>query len=166
MPSAVHLVYLVLCGALAMSAMILPGVSGSFVLLLMGVYFELFAAIHHVSAGDINGADLSVVGAVAVGSVTGLLLFSRVLEFLFRRYHDVTVAALIGLMLGSLYGIWPFRTYAVVEGDRVDGLPRVPGLDLNLLWTAVACLAGVGVIVFFCWCERRTGARADVPPAS
>ena len=97
------LLYLTLCSAIAVSAMILPGISGSFIFLLLGIYFDVLEAV--------NSRDWIVIGVVALGGVVGLLAFTRLLNYVLERHRDLTVSFLIGLMLASLYGLWPFRSH-------------------------------------------------------
>jgi len=89
-----------LAGALAICAMILPGVSGSFILLLLGMYEPLLAAV--------DDRDLLPVIIFMLGAVIGLALFSSLLDRLLTNHHDWVLAALIGLMLGSLRVLWPW----------------------------------------------------------
>jgi putative membrane protein len=90
----------VAAGAVAVCAMILPGVSGSFLLLLLGVYQPVLDAVADRQA--------SVVAAVALGAVFGLAVFSTLLNWLLRRFHDLVLASLLGLMLGSVRILWPW----------------------------------------------------------
>jgi putative membrane protein len=92
--------YLFGSGALAACAMILPGISGSFVLVLLGVYAPVLAAV--------DDRDLVTVGVVAAGAITGLALFSQVLDRALHRHHDSMVASLAGLMIGSFRVLWPW----------------------------------------------------------
>lgn len=87
-------------GALAICAMILPGVSGSFILLVVGMYDAVLGAV--------NGRQLLPVGSFILGCAAGLALFSRLLFWLIERHHDAVVAAMIGLMLGSVRILWPW----------------------------------------------------------
>ncbi|MGB1893232.1 MAG: DUF368 domain-containing protein [Candidatus Latescibacterota bacterium] len=100
----------ILAGLIAICAMILPGISGSFLLVIMGKYQQVFSAVHE--------RDWQVIALFGVGAVTGILIFSRLLKRLLARYHSATMAFLVGLMLGSLRKVWPFRT--VLE-ERVVG---------------------------------------------
>ena len=135
------LLYLCLCSAIAVSAMILPGISGSFIFLLLGVYFDVLAAV--------NNRDWIVIGAVALGGLVGLLAFTRLLNYVLERHHDLTVSFLIGLMLASLYGLWPFRSYAMVGEERIDLAHILPQANLNLVITVLAALIGCGVVLLF-----------------
>ena len=136
-----RLVYLFIVGAIAISAMILPGISGSFVMLLFGVYFEILLAI--------NNRDLTLLITFAIGCGLGLLAFTRLLNFLLERYHDLTVSFLIGLMIGSLYGLWPFREFEVVSSQRIDFAHVLPRINTNLVITFVAFLFGCVIILIF-----------------
>lgn len=88
-------------GAIAISAMLLPGVSGSFLLLTMGLYGTIMQAI--------RGFDLAVIGLFGIGCLIGLALFSRLLTWLFKRQHDATMQLLLGFIVGSLPILWPWR---------------------------------------------------------
>ena len=135
------LLYLFLCSAIAVSAMILPGISGSFIFLLLGVYFDVLAAV--------NSRDWIVIGVVALGGVVGLLAFTRLLDYVLERHRDLTVSFLIGLMLASLYGLWPFRSYEVVGEARIDIAHILPQANMNLAITVLAGLIGCGVVLLF-----------------
>jgi len=100
-------VYLIFCGVVAVCSMILPGLSGSFVLILMGNY-------QLVAIEAINNRDLSILFPVLIGAVGGLVAFSHILSWVFKRYKDQTIAALTGFILGSLGVIWPWKT-AIIE---------------------------------------------------
>ena len=89
-----------LVGAIAICAMILPGISGSFLLVMMGMYTEVLGAV--------NDRDVVSLGAFAVGAVLGLALFSTLLHWLLDRYHNWVIAAMVGLMLGSTRVLWPW----------------------------------------------------------
>ena len=161
------------CGALAISAMILPGISGSFLMLAFGVYFPLLSAIDGVTAGVStlvatgqlpNAAmwgDLLTLAAFALGCLFGLVAFTRLLTYLLHRYRNLTIAFLIGLMIGSLYGLWPFREFMMVDGERVDTAHILPQLDANLLITLVLFLGGCGVILWFAQLEKKGQQRGN-----
>jgi len=88
-------------GAIAICAMILPGISGSFLLLVMGQYERILGAV--------NDRDLLIIALFGSGCVVGLLSFSRLISWLLKHYHGVTIAVLSGFMLGSLNKIWPWK---------------------------------------------------------
>ena len=135
-------------GAIAISAMILPGVSGSFLLLLFGVYFEFLQAL--------TRRDLLIVGGFALGCVVGIKVFAKLLDFLLARYYSPTMAFLAGLMIGSLWNLWPFKRFAEVGGERVDLANILPNaVDGNVLLSAGVALLGAVAILGFVWFESR-----------
>lgn len=93
--------FIFLAGSIAICAMILPGISGSFILVLLGAYKPVLDAIHD--------KDLKLLGVLAAGAVVGLLSFSKVLKWLFAHYKNLTLAVLTGFILGSLNKIWPWK---------------------------------------------------------
>jgi len=95
------LAYMFLSGALAICAMILPGISGSFILVLLGVYKPVLEAIHT--------KNFKVILTLTLGAIVGLLSFSKILKWLFANYKNYTLAALTGFVLGSLNKIWPWK---------------------------------------------------------
>ncbi len=97
-------------GAIAICAMILPGVSGSFLLLVLGQYEHVIGSVKGLISFENIGANLTTVVAVGLGCVFGIVLFSRFLSWLLKHYENATVAALVGFMVGSLRIIWPFKT--------------------------------------------------------
>ena len=135
-------------GAVAIAAMILPGISGSFMLLLMGVYFDLLAAITNL--------NLPLLGVFGLGCIFGLLTFTRLLSYLLERHHDPTMAFLLGLVGGSLWAIWPFKTFGMAGDTRVDLANALPTtLGTNEALTLVAALAGCAIVAGFIWLETR-----------
>lgn len=126
--------FLFLSGAVAICAMILPGISGAFILVLLGKYLYVLDAV--------NNRDFVTLALVSGGAVVGLLCFARLLGWLFRRYHDMTMAVLTGLMLGSLRRIWPWKQVPEISpaGDAVAS----SGILVNILpsqWTPEVALA-------------------------
>lgn len=95
------LLFYFFAGALAICAMILPGISGSFILVLLGAYKPVLDAIHN--------RDIQLLGVVAFGAVVGLLSFSKILRWLFDHHKNYTLAVLTGFILGSLNKIWPWK---------------------------------------------------------
>ncbi len=101
---------LFLSGAVAICAMILPGISGSFILLILGQYDYVLSAV-----SERNIAPLIF---VAAGCAVGILLFARLLSWMLKHYYTVTVAALVGFMVGSLWKIWPWKACVLQDLDR------------------------------------------------
>jgi putative membrane protein len=92
--------FIFISGAIAISAMILPGISGSFILVFLSKYEFIL--------NSLNNFDLAVISIFIGGCVVGLVTFSRVFSYLFKKYNDVVISVLIGFLLGSLFKIWPF----------------------------------------------------------
>ena len=143
--------FLMLSGAIAICAMILPGISGSFIMVLLGKY--------HFFINAINERDFASLAFAAIGAVIGLVTFAQVLSWLFRRFHDITVATLTGFMIGSLREIWPWKETleSVVDpvGEIVPLVDRnvLPALTVNgafnteIAFAAGAALLGIVVVV-------------------
>lgn len=113
--------YLVLCGVVAICSMILPGLSGSFVLILMGNYELIFIK-------SVNEFDMGVLIPVGVGAVLGLLAFSHILSWIFKRYKDQTISLLAGFILGSLSILWPWKN-EVFQTNRLGDILLKSGGD-------------------------------------
>ncbi len=146
-----------LAGAVAISAMILPGVSGSFLMLLMGVYFDILRGI--------TEGDVLLLASFALGCVTGVVVFSRLLSYLLHNFHDLTMAFLMGLVIGSLWLIWPFKHTAMVGGKAVYLTNRLPdALTANEWLTFLTMFAGAILVAWMIWIESRNEA-ADNKPA-
>ena len=115
--------FLFLSGILGSCGMILPGISGAFILVLLGKYEYVLDAV-------VN-RDFLTLAIVAAGAAFGLVSVARLLRWLFRHYHDLTVAALMGLMLGSLRKIWPWKETLTTTVDRHGEV--VPLVQVNVL---------------------------------
>ena len=102
--------FIFLCGAIAICAMILPGISGSFILVLLGKYHFILDAVGRL--------DILVLSVFTAGTITGIMLFVRLLNWLLKHYYQLTMAALTGLMIGSLRKIWPWKS---MTGHAIDG---------------------------------------------
>ena len=112
--------YIFFCGTIAISAMVLPGISGSLVLILLNQYFAVISAIANIGALLLD--DVLFLGCMAAGIVFGLISFARIIEYAFKRFHDPMISFLIGLIVGSLYSLWPFKKGVVIpEFDAKEG---------------------------------------------
>lgn len=120
-PNTAHW-FVFVSGSIAICAMILPGISGSFILVLLGMYKYVLSAISELR--------VAVLLAFAAGAATGLLVFSRLLSWLLHRYHDITIAALVGVMIGSLNKVWPWKLVVEWQVDRHG--KTVPALESNV----------------------------------
>ena len=118
-----------LSGMMAISALILPGVSGSFILVLLGMYTVVFGAVRGVTTGQ-EGA-LLIVACFALGCLVGLALFAKLLTWTFKTYPNRTFALLTGFMIGSLNKLWPWRN--AITTRITSGGEQVPVLEANVL---------------------------------
>ncbi len=137
--------YLILCGVVGACSMILPGLSGSFVLILMGNY-------QLVMIEAVNNMDLGILLPVVLGAGLGLLAFSYILAWVFKRFRSQTLSLLSGFILGSLLILWPWKNELIETfGDKV----KVVGYDwflpaqinAEVIWAAVWALLGVALII-------------------
>lgn len=101
--------YLFVCGCIGIIAMILPGISGAFILLLLNRYHYITDIIKGMTHAELTVDGLLSLIVFGLGCVTGLLSFSRILNWLLHHFHDSTMALLCGFMIGSLYKLWPFQ---------------------------------------------------------
>lgn len=139
--------FLFFAGAIAVCAMILPGISGAFILVLLGAYKSITEAAHDF--------DLKTIGIVGVGAVFGLLTFSKILKWLFVHYSSITLAVLTGFIAGSLNKIWPWKETleTAMYGDKEVVLKEASVLPWNFdgdpqtVWSVVLILAGFFLIL-------------------
>ncbi len=135
--------FIFLCGAIAICAMILPGVSGSYLLQALGQYKYISEALHSL--------DIMTIGTFLAGLVIGITLFVRVLSWMLKNYEVPTLATLIGLMFGSLRSVWPFteKTGEVIErkGKQIDVYANVWPAQWTSHEFLVLGFVGMGVIV-------------------
>jgi putative membrane protein len=137
----VSIAYVFFCGMLAITAMILPGISGSFILLLLGAYSAVLGSISGftdaLGQGDSTGIlhNGKMLLSFAGGCIIGLLSFSRLLNWMFKKAHDLTISILTGFLLGSLNKIWPWKVteeyFVKHEGTAREEL--VPLVEHNVL---------------------------------
>ncbi len=136
---------LIVCSAFAAGAMLLPGISGSYLLTVLGAYPVVIAAVAHFS--------LDILFNVMIGILLGMCIFSRLISFLLRRWEGATFAALIGMMLGALRSVWPFWVYSyqvnplkLHQGLLLKGVdPVIPSFSLLSTWLSI----GLIVVGFF-----------------
>ena len=136
-------------GFVAICAMILPGISGSFILVLLGAYEPILNALHD--------REIGIVGIFAAGCLIGLLTFGRLLRWLFLRFEQATVSLMTGFIIGSLIKVWPFRSLR--SGWEVPVSPSVWEAEtgLSIPWFAVvlaALLGGFLVLGLDQWSQR------------
>jgi len=152
-----NIFYLLLCGVVAMCSMIIPGVSGSFVLLLMGNYHLVITSVNKLGKGDLAAA-LPILMPVGVGAVVGLIALSHLLSWLFKRFHDVAVALITGFVAGSLAIIWPWKSpgeMIIKNGEEkiLSYTKNLPQIDAELGIALVIILVGAAVM----WIVEKLG---------
>lgn len=163
-----HGAYLFVTAMIAICAMILPGISGAFVLLLLGTYYPVTSLVKELASGNVNSEILSRIALFVLGCLVGLLLFSRLLKYLLRQHATLTYFALLGLMLGSLRKLWPLqqptaetaaekfslRKWELVPPDQWSG---------SLITLLLIALAGTAtVLALDAWGSRLQRGKQDV----
>ena len=149
-----------LAGAIAICAMILPGISGSFILLILGKYETILMAV--------SQKDVFTLGLFASGCLVGILSFSRVVAYLLRKYYTSTLGLLSGFMLGSINELWPwklvtawrtsskgkqvpFLTENILPGDYLAQMGQHPQIG----WAIAAFFFGIGLVLFIEWLASK-----------
>ncbi len=147
--------YVFLAGLVMVCAMILPGISGSYILLILGVYYFMLNTLRTFLSGltelSLSGAAVFFVIVFISGALIGILSFARVMSYLLRRFTAATVGLLVGLMVGGLRGIWPFRQ--MVNGEIVNVMPDT--LDATVVAVIIAGLVGAGLVTALTWLGSR-----------
>ena len=142
--------YLFFAGAIAICAMILPGISGSFILLLLGAYDTVLEAVHTL--------NFTVIFTLMAGMVTGLLLFTHALKWLLARYYQATLALLTGFIAGSLMKIWPWKVDALGTLNSeaiINVMPWQYPTGAHWLTTLGLMLLGAILVSLLSWWGRR-----------
>ncbi|MEK7991393.1 MAG: DUF368 domain-containing protein [Thiotrichaceae bacterium] len=144
--------FIFICGMIAITAMILPGLSGSFLLLIMKKY--------DVILNGIGQFQLNILIPFGLGAVTGLVVFSRFLSWLLSRFYQETLLTIVGVLIGTLWIIWPFqiRHYIVAHGKQklINSTPFMP-TDFNqtVLYAVLMFFLGLGLVIGAHQLERR-----------
>lgn len=157
--------FVMLSGAIAICAMILPGISGAFILLLMGKYMFIMEAVTQMNLG--------VIALFAVGAVVGIVSFSHVLSWLLAKWHDATVTMLMGFMIGSLNKVWPWKqtleTYLdshgveqpLVQANVSPVQFEALGNESYLVLAIVSCIAGFALIYIIELVGKRAHSKKE-----
>lgn len=140
---------LFLSGMVAICAMILPGISGSFILVLLGKYEQVIGAVAQL--------DIVTLAIFAAGCIVGLLSFVRVLRRLLCGYHDATIAVLTGFMLGSLRRVWPWQDFTA---DGTLSLTWPAAINGEVILAAALVVIGVGLVLVLERLAEQRGATA------
>ena len=161
--------YIGLCGAIAICAMILPGISGAMILLILGVYLHLTDTLKNLLHGQAIAEGAATVAVFGAGAAVSLILFSKFLRWLLANYEAPTMAALCGLLLGALPKLWPFQ---------IDLTPEVEAFkkkQFELAWPeafngrvvvllVAAVLAALLVVGVDRWMQRREADGKEKSP--
>lgn len=147
-------------GAIAICAMILPGISGSFILLILGKYEPILKAV--------SDKDVFTLALFASGCVVGILSFSRVVSFLLRKFHSTTIGLLSGFMLGSVNELWPWKIVTawrtsssgvqkpfLTENILPSSYMELIGQEPQVLAASIAFLFGIGLVLFIEWLAAK-----------
>ena len=154
---------MILCGAISIIAMILPGLSGSFLLLILGQYDRVWNAVGNVARLKFNADEISMIVLLAIGCITGLGAFVHLLNYLMKNFENVTIAALIGFMIGSLPRIWPFQHADLSSIVLQKGKPVATRIiydmpqsfDGKTLFTILCAIAGLALVMGIEYCAKR-----------
>lgn len=172
-PDALWFVFI--SGVIAITAMILPGISGSFLLVLLGKYEYILTALREF--------NVSVLAVFIAGCLLGILSSSRLISWLLQRFHSVTMAAITGVMIGSLYKVWPWRQVTSYSGEygtdsfhvytdapvlpqeyltaMVQGLPASAPTSAYVVTSVIAFILGCTIIVLINWRSRTNKTLAN-----
>ncbi len=157
--------FVMLSGAIAICAMILPGISGAFILLLLGKYMFIMEAVTELNIG--------VLALFAVGAVAGIVSFSHVLSWLLNKWHDATVMLLMGFMIGSLNKVWPWKQtletnldshgveQPLVQANVSPVQFEMLGGESHLVLAILACVAGFVLIYVIELIGKRVKAKQE-----
>lgn len=158
-----NLLFVFFCGMIAISALILPGISGSFILLMLGMYTYIVSETLKEALKTFATDKLITLGVFALGCLAGLATISRLLSWTFKHYRSATLAVLTGFMLGSLNKIWPWRNPIEWLRDasgaiiKEDGVPKKILLEANVLpnaydgepltlWVVITMIIGFAIV--------------------
>ncbi len=148
--------YTAVCGAVAICAMILPGISGSFILVLMGRYDTILGAVHNLKSGIEISSSIQTLVIFVLGIAVGICSFAQLLGWLFRKHHDLTVAVLMGFMAGSLRKVWPWKS--------PDGITNIWPSQCDSNTISAIVLAALGCILVIAIEHVAQRLEANKPP--
>lgn len=140
--------FIFLSGAIAICAMILPGISGSFILLILGKYEYIMGVISGLTAGDL-AHNLPIIGVFGAGAACGIIAFSKFLHWLLGRFHKQTLLVMAGFIIGSLVKVWPWSNMEAIKASQFPLLPEealalIPNSQVDMHYTGAIIFALVG----------------------
>ncbi|MBQ4329704.1 MAG: DUF368 domain-containing protein [Lentisphaeria bacterium] len=142
---------LMLYGAICIIAMILPGLSGSFLLLIFGQYERVWKAVSNIARFQFNLQEITDVLLLAAGAIIGIALFVHLLNFLMKYFYNATIASLIGFMLGAIPRLWPWQHEQIISKKLVYEAPVCNG---NLPWIILSVLGGIALVLIIDFCAK------------
>lgn len=150
--------FIFMAGALAICAMVVPGISGSFVLLILGKYTLVIHALGHF--------QFAIIVPFAAGAALGLALFTRVLSWILHHYERAALVAISGILIASLWVVWPFqqRQYVQVRGKSrlVESSPLWPSMNADIVLPIALAVTGLLAVIAIRWMARRGAAASPV----
>ena len=164
-----NLIFVFLCGIISVSGMILPGLSGSFILMLMGNYVlllvdsvnALYDSLNDIISGNYENFSnperinyLKVLSVFTLGSFTGLITLSNILGYLLKKYNELCNAIIFGFIIGSLGVIWPWKMEFNYENSE-QIIRYIPSLNSNTIFAILFILIGVSSVIFISKYERK-----------
>jgi len=163
--------YVLICGCIAICAMLLPGLSGSYLLMLLGAYHSILASVKEVTdpGNWLNGfkeiSSLSppfILATFLLGCIIGIKSFSRLLSYLLKNHHQLMVSFICGLMIGAMRAIWPWQSRPDFKHGTALETPiieyRLPLIDQNFAFAVVLCLIGFALVI---WMESAFNKNAN-----
>ena len=145
--------FIFICGIVSISAMLLPGVSGSFILLMMKKYAYILNAIGHI--------ELSIIAPFIFGVITGLIVFSRLISYILKYFYQQTILFMTGLLIASLYVIWPFqnRFYEIIQNEEIiiSSRPKIPELlSEQVFYSITMMIFGLLIVIILSRFSRES----------
>ena len=154
-------VYVFICGVVAICAMILPGVSGAYLLLILGLYPHLTGILERLRGGEVTFADVTTVAIFGTGCLFGLTSFSKVLRWMLAKWRRPTLAVLCGMMIGALHKIWPFQQDLTPDEVKLKHKHFEPMWPEVVDWQVLACmLVGIIAMLVVLLVERLANRRS------
>lgn len=163
-PGTPNLFHLFFGGVIGVSAMVLPGVSGSFVLLILGLYTYVIGLIARISGGSFTMEDITSLLVLAAGLATGLITTVRVLKHAFKNHRQTLMAFLLGLLLASWYVLWPFVIVLGVEnGEPILQAvnPTVLPIAESMIITGLVFVTGLAATALHNWADNKDSIDDD-----
>jgi len=145
--------FIFICGIVSISAMLLPGVSGSFILLMMKKYAYILNAIGHI--------ELSIIVPFIFGVIMGLIVFSRLISYILEYFYQQTILFMTGLLIASLYVIWPFqnRFYEIIQNKEImiSSRPQIPELlSEQVFYSITMMIFGLLIVIILSRFSRES----------